>query len=102
MCVPFMENPTCSAYNEYEKVSEMVPLDFSEENVTWVASNLSGATEALGAEAVYMSNLILCFRYASEDFILVVADLSNWMATSSPPGMLAASLHWISVQGCSL
>ena len=56
MGVPTVENPTCAAFEEYEEVQEMVPLDLSENDVTWVASKLSGAAEALGAEAVDLIN----------------------------------------------
>ena len=47
-----MENPTCAAFEEYEDVPETVTLDFTEYDVTWVASKLSGAAGALGAEAI--------------------------------------------------
>ena len=52
MHVPLVENPTCAAFEEYEEVPKTVPLDFTEDDVTWVASNLSGAAGALGAEAM--------------------------------------------------
>ena len=50
--VPPVENPVCAAFEVYEDVSETVPLDFTEDDVTWVASKLSGAAGALGAEAM--------------------------------------------------
>ena len=50
MQVPPVENPTCAAFEKYEDVPETVPLDFTEDDVTWVASKLSGAAGALGAE----------------------------------------------------
>ena len=37
MRVPPLENPTCTAFEEYEEVPETAPLDFTEDNVTWVA-----------------------------------------------------------------
>ena len=49
MHVPPVENPTCAAFGEYEEVPETVPLDFLEDDVTWVASEISGAAGALGA-----------------------------------------------------
>ena len=87
---------------------ETVPLDFSEDNVTWVAFKLPGATGALGAEAVELRNWLLRFGCALEEFRFFVVDLADWMNNSSPPGLLTvqlwhvASLHWISVQGCAL
>ena len=62
MRVPPMENPECAAFEEYEEVPETVPLDFTEDDVTWVASKISGAAGALGAEAVELRNCLLCFR----------------------------------------
>ena len=62
-----------------------MPLDFSEDDVTWVASNISGAAGALRAEAIELSNLLLCFRCELEEFRVIFADLSNWMANSYPP-----------------
>ena len=61
-----------------------MPLDFPEEDITWVASKLSGAAGALGAEAIELRNWLLCFGCASEDFRVVVTDMANWMANSSP------------------
>ena len=63
----------------------MVILDFVEDDVMWVASNLSGAVGALGAEAIELRNWILCFGCASEEFRVFVARLADWMANSSHP-----------------
>ena len=52
MRVPPVENPACAAFEEYEDVPKMVPLNFTEDDVTWVASKLSGAAGALVAEAI--------------------------------------------------
>ena len=80
-----MENPTCADFKEYEEVPETVPLDFMKDDVTWVASNLSSAAGALGAEAIELRNWLLCFRCASEELRVVAARLSDWMSNSSPP-----------------
>ena len=80
-----VENPTCAAFGEYEEVPETVLLDFTEDYVTWVASKLSGAADALGAEAIDLRNWLLCFGCASEELKLVVARLADWMANSPPP-----------------
>ena len=49
MRVPPVGKPTCAAFEEYEDITETVPLNFTEDDVTWVASKLSGAAGALGA-----------------------------------------------------
>ena len=72
-----MENPVCAAFEEYEDVPKMIPLDFTEDDVTWVASKLSGSAGALGAEAMELRNWFLCFGCASEEFRVVVASLIN-------------------------
>ena len=85
-CVsPPVENPICVAFKENKEFSETVPLDFTEDDVTWVASKLSGAAGALGAEAIELRNWLLCFRGASEELRVVVARLADWMANSSFP-----------------
>ena len=61
MRVPPVENPMCGAFEEYEDVPETVPLDSTEDDVTWVASKLSSAAGALGAEAMELCNWLLCF-----------------------------------------
>ena len=38
MRVPPVEKPTREAFEEYEDVPETVPLDFTEDEVTWVVS----------------------------------------------------------------
>ena len=80
-----MENPACAAFEEYEDVPETVLLDFTEDDVTWVASKLSGAAGALVAEAMKLRNRLLRFGCVSEEFRVVVASLADWMANSSPP-----------------
>ena len=77
MHVPPMENPACAAFKEYEEVPETVPLDFTEDDVTWVASKLSGAAGALGAEAMELRNWLLRLGYASEEFSVVVTSLAD-------------------------
>ena len=56
-----MENPTCTAFKDYEYVPETVPLDFMEDDVMWVVSNISGIAGALGEEAIEPINGILHF-----------------------------------------
>ena len=73
------------AFEEYEEVPETVPLDFSEDDVTWVASDLSGSTGALGAEAIDLRNWLLRFLCVSEEFRVVIADLADCLANSYPP-----------------
>ena len=85
MHVPSVQNPVCAAFDEYGEVPEKVPLDFTEYEVTWVASKLSGVAGALGAEAIELRNWLLCFRCASEELRVVVDRLEDWMANSSPP-----------------
>ena len=63
----------------------MLPLYFTEDDVTWVASKLSGAAGALGAEAMELQNWLLCFRCASEELRDVVARLAECMDNSLPP-----------------
>ena len=67
MRVPPVENPTCAAFKEYKDIPETVPLDFMEDDVMWVASKLSGAAGALGAEAMELRNWLLRFGCASEE-----------------------------------
>ena len=85
MRVPPVGNPACTAFEEYLNVPKTVPLDFTEDDVTWVASKLSGAAGALGVEAMELRNWLLRFRCASEELRVVVASLADWMANSSPP-----------------
>ena len=85
MRVPPVENPACAAFEEYEDVPKTVPLDFTEDDVTWVASILSGSAGALGAKAMELRNWLLRFGFPSEEFIVGVSVLADWMANSSPP-----------------
>ena len=69
---------------EYEEVPEVVPLDLTEDDVTWVSSKLSGSAGVLGAESIELLNSLLCFGCMSEEFRVVVDRLEDWMANSSP------------------
>ena len=64
---------------------ETVPLNFTEDAVTWVASKLSGVAGALGAEAIELINWLLCFGCASEELRVVVLRLADCMVNSSNP-----------------
>ena len=76
MRVSPVENSTCPAFEEYGDVPKTVPLDFTEDDVTWVASKLSGTAGALGAEAMELRNWLLCFGCASEELRVAVASLA--------------------------
>ena len=77
MRVPPVENPTCTAFEDYEDVPKTFPLDFTEDDVTWVASKLSGAAGALGAEMMELRNWLHRFGCALEELIVVVARLAD-------------------------
>ena len=79
MRVPPVENTTCPAFEENEEVPETVPLDFMEDDVTWVASKLSCAAGAMGAEAIELRNWLLSFGCVSEELRVVVDSLADWM-----------------------
>ena len=64
---------------------EKVPLYFMEDDVMWVASKLSGAAGALGAEAIELINWLLCFGCVSEELRVVFSRLADWVSNSSPP-----------------
>ena len=66
MCVPPVENPVCEAFEDYGEVPETVPLDFSEDDVTWVASKLSGTAGLLGEEAIEIRSWLLRFGCVAE------------------------------------
>ena len=85
MRVPPVENPTCAAFEEYGDLPKTIPLDFTEDDFTWVASKISGTAGALGAEATELRNWLLRFGCASEELRVLVASLADWMANSSPP-----------------
>ena len=67
------------------EVPETVLLNFTEDDITWVASKLSGAAGALGAESIELRNWLLRFGCASKELRVVVSRLADWMANSSPP-----------------
>ena len=72
------------AFEEYKELPKTAPLDLTEDDVTWIASNLSGAAGALGVEAIEMRSWLLRFGCASEELRVVIARLAEWMANSSP------------------
>ena len=72
-----VKNPTCATFEEYEEVPET--LDFTEDDVTWVASKLSRAAGELLAEAIELCNWILCFGCLSKDLRVVFTRLAGWM-----------------------
>ena len=85
MCVTPVENPVCISFEEYEDMPEIVSLEFTEDEVPRVASMLSGAAGALGAETIELHNWFLHLGCASEELRVVVDRIADWMANSSPP-----------------
>ena len=69
----------CAAFEDYEDVPKTVPLDFTEDDVTWVASKISGAAGALVSEAMDLRNWLLRLGCASDELRVVVASLVDWM-----------------------
>ena len=63
----------------------MVPLNFTEDGVMWVASKRSGAAGTLRTEAIELINWLLHFGCVLEELRVVVARLADWMANSPPP-----------------
>ena len=55
----------------------MMPLDLSEENVTWVTLKLSGSTGALREEYIELNNWLLQILCTLGDLQIVVAELSD-------------------------
>ena len=82
---PPVENPSYIAFKEYKDIPETVPLDFTKDDVTWVASKISSTAGALGAEAIELHNWLLCFGCASEELRVVVERMGDWMAKPSSP-----------------
>ena len=80
-----VENPMRAAFEKYGEIPKTVPLDFTEDGATWLASKLSGTEGALGAEAIELRNYLFRFRCSLEELRVVVARLADWMANSSPP-----------------
>ena len=63
----------------------MVPLYFTEDDVIWVESKLSVAAGVLVSETIELRKCLLRFGCLTEDLIVVVARLADWMANSFPP-----------------
>ena len=85
MRVSPVEKPACAAFEVYKEVPETVFLDFTDNDVTWVASKLSGAAGALGEDSIELHNWLLHFGFLSEELRVAVARLADWMANSFPP-----------------
>ena len=77
MRVPPVEKTTCTAFKEYGEVPETVPLDFTEDDVTWVASKLFGAAGALRADDIELRNWLLRFGCSSDQLRVIVARLAD-------------------------
>ena len=80
-----MKNRTCTAFEEYKDVPEMASLDSMEYDLVWFTSKLSGATGALRAEAIKLSNWIIRFRCASEELLVVITNMAAVQITSPLP-----------------
>ena len=77
-----MGDPQCSAFDTYAELPDTVPLNFSEDNIMWVASKVLGAVGSLGAEALKLKNWLLRSICASEELGFEVAGISDWMENS--------------------
>jgi hypothetical protein len=82
--VPDLANPQCSSFEAYPETPEVLPLDFSPEDVERVASKLAGAAGPLGADAVETRNWLLRFGEESIELREEIASWADWLANSSP------------------
>eukprot|EP00957_Ditylum_brightwellii_P045845 3478240-Ditylum_brightwellii.AAC.1 len=78
-------DPNCTAFEEYDRVPEVVPLDFTQGSVAHVASHMCGSGGPLGQDAVTLSNWLLRFGVASEELREEIALLADWLSNGSPP-----------------
>ena len=62
-----------------------MPLEFSEDNVTWITSKLTCPIGVLGVEVIKLRNWLLWFGCASEEFKVVAVDLDEFIVNSSLP-----------------
>ena len=56
-----------------------------EDNITWVVSKLYGAAGSIWGEATELKHWLLQFGCASEELRIIVTELVDWIAKSSPP-----------------
>ena len=63
---------------------ETAPLDFTEDDITWVTSNLSVTANTLGLEAIDIRNWLVCFGCVLKDLRVFVARLAVWVDIFSP------------------
>ena len=64
---------------------ETVPLNFSENVIPWLVSNISGATGALVVEVIEIKHWILGFGCASEETRDLIVNLAYWLTNPHPP-----------------
>ena len=82
---PPLGEPVCNLFEEYVEVLEMVPLEFSEGDVTWVASKLSGVAGDLRSEVIEIRNWLIHFGCMLEEVKVVIINLDDLMANYSLP-----------------
>ena len=75
----------CAAFEDYEDVPKTVPLDLTEDDVSWVTSTISGAEGVLGSEAIEIRNWLTCFGCESEELRVFNARMADWMSNPPPP-----------------
>ena len=73
--VPDLADPSVKCFEHYEHLPEVVPSDFTESDVAWVAAKLQGSAGAGGAESVEMRNWLLRFGLGSEE---LSEELAQW------------------------
>ena len=63
----------------------MVPLDFTEDDITWVVSKLSSVVGALGSEAFELRNWLIRFMCMLEEIKVIVTNMDDWISNYFPP-----------------
>ena len=59
MQVPPDEKFHVHSLQKYEEVLKTVPLDFEEDDITWITSKISGAAGKLGSEEIELRNWLI-------------------------------------------
>eukprot|EP00957_Ditylum_brightwellii_P167713 12767712-Ditylum_brightwellii.AAC.1 len=83
--VPDVENPKCTAFEDYAEVPEVIPLDFTAGSVAFMANKLQGSAGPMGQEAVAVKDWFLQFGKAPEELREEMVSLADWLANESPP-----------------
>jgi hypothetical protein len=83
--IPNLGDPDCIAFEQYNEVPTILPMDCTSKDLEALALRMSGSAGPSSFNAVMMKNCLLWYGRASSELRQEMTDWVEWLSNESPP-----------------